>query len=211
MLGVISVLIIIFSLMLVPAFAEPDKFVKDNYIIKFKEGLKPHMDYDWKVTHKYSKIFNGISVEIKNPGVMQKLLHDKSIESITPVEIFYIPEPEFAETNTIPPDIGEKQFIKPATTRHGFDKNPSVNAGDGETNVPLIIAVLDTGGTPEHPDLNYILCLDFTNSVEGCDDLNGHGTHYMSPGYRGQQRFEGPVASRKEQFNPMVSPCEAFR
>ena len=174
---VISVLVVILGLILIPpALAIPDKFVKDNYIIKFKDGVKPNMKHDWKVTHKYSKIFNGVAVEVKNPNALQKLLSDDTIQSITPVQIFEIPEPLFG-INTIPPDIETKQYIKPGTMRHGFDKNPSVNATDGITNVPLIIAVVDTGCTLEHPDLNYIECHDFTNSPEGFDDLHGHGTH----------------------------------
>lgn len=157
--------------------AKPDKFVKDNYIIKFKEGVKPNMKHDWKVTHKYSKIFNGLAVEIKNANALNRVINDDTIESVFPVEIFNISEPLLSEINTIPPDINEKQFIKPGTTRHGFDKNPSVNAGDGVTNVPIVVAIVDTGCTLEHPDLNYIECHDFTGSAEGFDDLNGHGTH----------------------------------
>jgi len=172
-------LFLIFSLMasVSVADAKPDKFVKDNYIIKFKDGVKPNMKHDWKITHKYSKIFNGLAVEIKNLNVLNRVINDDTIESVFPVEIFNIPEPILAEIDTIPPDIGEKQFIKPATTRHGFDKNPSVNAGDGVTNVPIVVAIVDTGIDFNHPDLNVILCLDFTNSPEGCDDLHGHGTH----------------------------------
>ena len=172
-------LFLIFSLMasVSSVDAKPDKFVKDNYIIKFKEGVKPNMKHEWKITHKYSKIFNGLAVEVKNPNTMKKLLADDTIQSITPVQIFTIPLPLFAEISTIPPDIGEVQYIKPGTTRHNFHINPSVNAGDGMTNVPLIIAVVDTGCTLEHPDLNYIECHDFTNSSEGVDDLSGHGTH----------------------------------
>ena len=163
-------------------FNEPnmtsDKFVENTYIIKFKDGQTSSMsDYDVNITHTYSSIFDGMSVEINSPEELAKLMNDPSIETVEPVEIFDLPPILFADINTIPPDIETKQFIKPGTTRHNFDINPSVNAGDGVTNVPFVVAIVDTGCTLEHPDLNYIECHDFTNSAEGFDDVHGHGTH----------------------------------
>jgi len=48
--------------------------------------------------------------------------------------------------------------------------------GDG-----IRIAILDTGITPNHPDLQHAIkesrCRDFTGSVYGARDIRGHGTH----------------------------------
>ena len=155
-----------------------DKWVKDTYIIKFN-GDEPDMSKYKHLTilNEYYTIFRGIAVEATTSD-LSKLMQDTNIETIQPVELFQLPfELEEFGTFAIPPDIETKQYIKPGTTRHNFHLNPSVNAGDGVTNVPLIIAVVDTGCTLEHPDLNYLECHDFTNSIEGFDDLSGHGTH----------------------------------
>jgi len=145
------------------SFAETPEESKIPVIIMFKDkDLSQQQELIKSVGGKPTitlTIINSVAAELP-PKAIAALERHPSVASVYPDLEAHILE---AEANAI---IG-------ANTLH---QSPLLNTGNGVT-----VAVLDTGGTPDHPMFSgkTISCVSiFTFGPDTvCDDLHGHGTH----------------------------------
>ena len=145
------------------SFAETPEESKIPVIIMFKDkDLSQQQELIKSVGGKPTitlTIINSVAAELP-PKAIAALERHPSVESVYPDLEAHILEDE---ANAI---IG-------ANTLH---QSPLLNTGNGVT-----VAVLDTGGTPDHPMFTgkTISCVSvFTSGPDSvCNDLHGHGTH----------------------------------
>ncbi len=119
----------------------------------------------------YSHAIKGFSVRL-SPSLLGAL-------QSAPGVAYVVPDTEVtaAGTATIYPDISP-QVVKRQIPRIGADQSSTVS-GDGTGEVPVNIAVLDTGIDLEHHDLNVvggINCANPQSKPTAYDDAAGHGT-----------------------------------
>lgn len=122
-----------------------------------------------RVSHVFRNALHGYSASLTQAEV-EILLADPRIDYVESDHAVSIAEPGFEQ----PPQPA--QVVPTGVDRVDADRS-STKAGNGSGVVSADIAIMDTGVDIFHPDLNLAGGIDCTNSREGIDDFNGHGTH----------------------------------
>jgi subtilisin len=104
--------------------------------------------------------FDGFSVKIPNPKALDIIKQDPNIAFIEQDKIVHI----------------NSQIMPTGIKRIGADLSFAI-AGNGFGDVDADIAILDTGISLSHPDLNVYRQQTFVSETTSADDDNGHGTH----------------------------------
>jgi subtilisin len=104
--------------------------------------------------------FNGFSVKIPNPKSLDIIRQDPNVAYIEQDKIVHI----------------TSQIMPTGIQRVGADRSSAI-AGNGFGDIDADIAVLDTGISLTHPDLNVYRQQTFVPGTTSADDDNGHGTH----------------------------------
>ena len=104
--------------------------------------------------------FDGFSVKIPNPKALDAIKQDPNIAFIEQDKIVHI----------------NSQIMPTGIKRIGADLSSAI-AGNGFGDVDADIAILDTGISLSHPDLNVYRQQTFVSGTTSADDDNGHGTH----------------------------------
>lgn len=155
--------------------AKEDKYVKNEIIIKFKEGIQP--DKKLKVLQKHNlkeikkkvirKQFTKVemAIELDERDLIKKLKEN--------------PEVEYAELNYITKVcsvLPNDEYFNKQWGIQKIEANNVWSANIGNTNI--IIALLDSGVDYNHQDLacNVIQGYDFVNQQKDVMDDLGHGT-----------------------------------
>lgn len=150
--------------------------IPNQYIIVMKSGAHPHSssipDKDKNsLAEKIKNIgasiiftnnfaFDGFSVKIPNPKALDIIKQDPNVAFIEQDKIVHI----------------NSQIMPTGVKRVGADVSSAI-AGNGFGDVDADIAVLDTGISLSHPDLNVYRQQTFVQGTTSADDDNGHGTH----------------------------------
>jgi subtilisin len=160
-----------------------DVIIPNQYIIVLKSAAYPHTFSDdtfhnsvvekvlSSVAYKLRKLdasiiftnnfaFNGFSVKIPNPKSLDIIRQDPNVAYIEQDKIVHI----------------TSQIMPTGIQRVGADRSSAI-AGNGFGDIDADIAVLDTGISLTHPDLNVYRQQTFVPGTTSADDDNGHGTH----------------------------------
>ena len=114
-----------------------------------------------EIIQEYKHAIKGFAVKVNNDKVLETI--KKNNPSISYIEPDYTVQ-TFAQT--IPTGIN----------RIDGDLSSTIS-GDGQNNVNVDIAIIDTGVDLTHPDLNVFKNTSFVKGVKKGNDDNGHGTH----------------------------------
>jgi len=116
------------------------------------------------ITHVYRNSMRGFSA-IVAPSQLEALRSMRDVRSVEPVTVVTL------DAQTIPPGISRIE-ASPA------NKNATADVdGIDDVRVDADVAVIDSGISSSHPDLNYAGGIDCTgNNAPGSDQV-GHGTH----------------------------------
>lgn len=136
-----------------------------------------------EILHEYKHAIKGFTIKVQNDQVLDLIKkNNPSISYIEPdyeVQIF---------TQTLPTGIDR------------IDADLSSTAsGDGQNNVNVDIAIIDTGIDLKHPDLNVYKQVSFVKGAKTANDDNGHGTHVAG------------IAAAKDDSNGVVGVSPGAR
>jgi subtilisin family serine protease len=161
-----------------------DVVIPNQYIIMLKSGSHPHTSavkdqvnnriaekimntvedklkkIDASIIFTNNFAFNGFTVKIPDPEALDVIKQDPHIAFIEQDKIVHI----------------NSQIMPTGVKRVGADLSSAI-AGNGFGDVDADIAVLDTGISLSHPDLNVYRQQTFVQGTTSADDDNGHGTH----------------------------------
>ncbi len=161
-----------------------DVVIPNQYIIMLKSGSHPHTSavkdqvnnriaekimntvedklkkIDASIIFTNNFAFNGFTVKIPDPEALDVIKQDPNIAFIEQDKIVHI----------------NSQIMPTGVKRVGADLSSAI-AGNGFGDVDADIAVLDTGISLSHPDLNVYRQRTFVQGTTSADDDNGHGTH----------------------------------
>ncbi len=166
--------------------------VPNAYIVKVADGA----DVTWtardvarvlggKVKHIYTKGFRGFAIHVP-PGVKAAdMLHDSRINRIEPD--LKMPLPPFPQTGASAKGgkggkggkSAKRQEIPDGIKRIGALENSIANINNIDVELDVDIAILDTGIDTDHPDLNVVGGVNWTDDggEQDYQDDYGHGTH----------------------------------
>ena len=108
-------------------------------------------------TNKFA--FGGFSIKISNASALDVIKQDPNVA--------FIEQDKIAHINS--------QVLPTGIERVGADRSSAFRNGFGD--VDSDIAILDTGISLSHPDLNVYKQQTFVTDTTTADDDNGHGTH----------------------------------
>ena len=183
----------VFSQTAVDSAASGDQ-IPGHYIVKLQSHINPQAasqalasTHGLGVGHVYSHALNGFAAQIPQ-GRLNALQNDPRVISIVPDEVLYITQPcGTPNGGPCPPpddggddgDNGDSNQTIPTGINRIFAPNSSYSIGSGTANFSSIeVAVIDSGIQPDHPDLNVLGGVNFTNGPSHrWEDGNGHGTH----------------------------------
>ena len=175
-----------------------ERVIPDQYIISLNNSTEQDpaqiaeemLTSGQQVLYIYREALKGFSIRILDheTDILSMLLLDPRIESIEQDKIGYLTSLTNNENNEVE-NSNNGQTIPTGFSRIGADishsrllsydeartnvSNPQLNTN----NLDVDIAILDSGVSPTHPDLNVYRNVSFINgSAYGIDDL-GHGTH----------------------------------
>src|SRR5919197_3895450 len=109
-------------------------------------------------TNKFA--FGGFSIKISNASALDVIKQDPNVA--------FIEQDKIAHINS--------QVLPTGIERVGADRSSAFRNGFGDV-VDSDIAILDTGISLSHPDLNVYRQQTFVTDTTTADDDNGHGTH----------------------------------
>jgi subtilisin len=161
-----------------------ETLIPNQYIIVLKSGAHPHtssmgdkatnstaektiksvadklrkMDASIIFTNNFA--FDGFSVKIPDPRALDIIKQDPNVAFIEQDKIVHI----------------NSQILPTGIKRIGADHSFAL-AGNGFGDLDADIAILDTGISLSHPDLNVYRQQTFVAGTTTADDDNGHGTH----------------------------------
>lgn len=116
------------------------------------------------ITHVYRKAMRGFSA-IVAPSQLEALRASREVRSVEPVAVVTL------DAQTIPPGIARIE----ASPEY---KNATADIdGIDDVRVDADVAVIDSGISSGHPDLNYRAGIDCTGNNAPGNDQVGHGTH----------------------------------
>jgi subtilisin family serine protease len=107
----------------------------------------------------YHLAFNGFAAPMDD-ATAGKLMQDSRVISVE------------HDAPVVPAD----QYIGAGFIRMGISNFPVAHIDGGDHRINVNVAVLDTGIQTNHPDLNGVTNVDFTESGNNGEDWNGHGT-----------------------------------
>jgi len=168
------------------AFVPANGPVPDHYIIKLQPNQNAAavanemaLTHGLGVGHVYRYALNGLSARVPE-GRLNALASDPRVVSIVPDQYVSIDKPPCA-TPPCGGSDGSKggtllppQVVPFGVLRIGGNLS-SAAAGDGSDNIPIDVAVIDTG-IYKHPDLNVVGGKNCSTG-KSYNDGNGHGTH----------------------------------
>jgi subtilisin family serine protease len=109
-------------------------------------------------TNKFAS--DGFTIKISNAKALEEIKQDPNVAFIEQDKIVHI----------------NSQILPTGVKRVGADLSSTI-AGNGFGDVDADIAILDTGISLSHPDLNLYRQQTFVTGTTSADDDNGHGTH----------------------------------
>ncbi len=141
--------------------------IQGQYIVVFADGADVQNEAQKakakgaEVLHIYQHALKGFVVKVQN---------DKDIETIKKnnPSILYIEQDYEVQIFA--------QVLPSGINRIDADLSSTIS-GDGQNNVNVDIAIIDTGIDLRHPDLNVFKNVSFVKGVRTGNDDNGHGTH----------------------------------
>lgn len=147
--------------------APPGDVIPGQYIVTLKPGEKPAtvgnrlaLGTGLSVRHRFSHAINGFSATIP-PARLQQVRNDPSVLSVIEDRIVTI------ATDTRPTGI----------QRSEADRNAVAQIGSHSSPISVDVAVIDTGVTAGHPDLNVVGGVNCVPGESSWEDQHGHGTH----------------------------------
>ena len=164
--------------------ASNDVVIPNQYIIVLKSGAHPHVSsildkvknsaaqkimssvadklrrIDASIIFTNNFAFDGFSVKVHDPHSLDVIKQDPNVAFIEQDKVVHI----------------NSQVLPTGIKRIGADHS-SATAGDGVGDVDADIAILDTGISLSHPDLNVFRQQTFVAGTTTANDDNGHGTH----------------------------------
>jgi subtilisin family serine protease len=161
-----------------------DEVIPNQYIIVLKSGAHPHASsvldkvknaaaqkimnsvadklrrIDASIIFTNNFAFDGFSVKVRDPHSIDIIKQDPNVAFIEQDKVVHI----------------NSQILPTGIKRIGADHSSAI-AGDGVGDVDADIAILDTGISLSHPDLNVFRQQTFVEGTTTANDDNGHGTH----------------------------------
>jgi subtilisin family serine protease len=158
--------------------------IPNQYIIVLRTDAHP---YSSSVAHKVKnslaeEVKNSVAEKIKKVGALINYSTDFAFDGFS----VKIPDPKALGIIKQDPNVAfieqdklvhiNSQVLPTGIERIGGDRS-SVVAGGGSEDIDADIAILDTGISLNHPDLNVYRQQTFVAGTTSADDDNGHGTH----------------------------------
>jgi subtilisin len=164
--------------------ASNDGVIPNQYIIVLKSGVHPHAssiadkvknlaaqkimnsvadklrNIDASIIFKNNFAFDGFSVKVPDPYALNIIKQDPNVAFIEQDKVVHI----------------NSQILPTGIKRIGADHSSAI-AGNEVGDVDADIAILDTGISLNHPDLNVYRQKTFVAGTTTANDDNGHGTH----------------------------------
>jgi subtilisin len=110
-------------------------------------------------THVYKNVFAGFAAVIPDDQ-LATVRNDPRVKAVVPDAVVHI----------------AAQPTPPGIARINADLNPTAKIDGSDERVDVDVAIIDTAGDDDHPDLNIWAWSNCTDSPNDADD-HGHGTH----------------------------------
>jgi hypothetical protein len=135
-----------------------------------------------KVIHVYDKAAKGIAIKVSNQKILDEILLDPRIASAEQDQIGRIATAAAANATqlnqTLPPGINRvRTVVDTSTTLSEGDNAPDHRDVAAVLDTDVDIAIIDTGVSLTHPDLNVYRNVTFVENTTLGDDDQGHGSH----------------------------------
>jgi subtilisin family serine protease len=165
------------------------RLIPNQYIIVLKEDIKEDLnsiadqftEKGVRVLHVYDDVFKGLAINVKNQELFREIQNDSRVGFIEQDKMGRI-----ASINgNYGTDKNKLQSIPTGINRIDADlrvvADRDLLAIFAAGNLPLVnnvdVAILDTGISLAHPDLNVYNHVTFINGTNSGNDDQGHGSH----------------------------------
>ena len=137
--------------------------IPGQYIVVLKDGVTPDAvsrRHGLVPEHVYSHALNGFAGAFTSRQLWA-LLADPLVDWLEEDQVVTI----------------GAQSIQPGILRVAADKNAKAKIDGNDERVNVDIAIIDTGISLKHPDLNVVKSVSYVTGTRNGNDDNGHGTH----------------------------------
>ncbi len=125
-----------------------------------------------ELLNQFDNVVKGITIKTNDQKILEDIKKNPNVEIVEKDQVVYMFEP----LNNIPTELSSSQKIPFGIKRIDGDQS-STKSGDGKGSVDVDIAILDTGVSLNHPDLNVYKQVTFISGTNNANDDNGHGSH----------------------------------
>ena len=125
-----------------------------------------------ELLNQFDNVVKGITIKTNDQKVLEDLKNNPDVAIVEKDQVVYIFEPMTDDQM----QLSSSQEVPYGIKRIDGDLS-STKSGDGKGNVDVDIAILDTGVSLDHPDLNVYKEVTFVAGTNNANDDNGHGTH----------------------------------